>query len=328
MPVSILIPPDNRLLGWSLSDLTLYGAPAPAGDMTIGPAADGGSIAAAPATAPAAPAAPAPAIESDRAADETTALLAGDDLIAPQPSASPLLTPADHDISAAAAANPSVPQPIGSGSFLQAPVVTPLQAASADHGGAPSLTDGVAAAPLASLAAGVAYSLPHAADTVLAAPAAVLASVAATETSVADVLAPVATGLSGVVTDLSPLTAPVEALDPVGTVDTVVADLGTTEISPAGTAVADLAGAALDATPLSAFAGSDPAAGVQTLIGMMDSGEAFDLGHLNASDPVQAEGGSILDALAADEAPAPLLGDHHDDAVHSALDDHGVHLGI
>ena len=181
-----------------------------------------------------------------------------------------------------------IPQPVGSGSFLQVPVVTPHQAATADHGGGGvpivGSTDGVAAT-LTDVAVAIPDSLSH-------------------------------IGVATLGTD---------ALDAVGTIDTVVAHLGSSDLLPAGADIAGLAGAALDATPLSALGGSDPAAGLQTLIGMVDSADAFDLGH--ATNAVDSTPASILDALTADEAPSVLLGGEGD-AEHHVLDDHGIHLGV
>lgn len=134
MPASVLIPPDNRLLGWSLSDLTLYGAPVGA-DVTIGRAAEEAIPLVSPAAGPVANTGSVVA-ESDRAAADTTALLDRGDAQPPQPSLSPYsppsVAPVDH---ANTDAQPSAPQPVGSGSFFQSPFVTPLHAASADHEG-------------------------------------------------------------------------------------------------------------------------------------------------------------------------------------------------
>lgn len=292
MPASVLIPPDNRLLGWSLSDLTLYGTQPTAG-LAIGRARDDDAAivpnASAPAASPAATSA-APS-ESDQAASDTLALLDSDGAQPPLPSAAPLSTAAlDHDTSATPPPA-AVAQPIGSGSFVQAPVVTPLHGAAVDQGNQSAPIAGMhgdaVASTLNTLAATTVDSLSHAADAVL--------------------------------------TDHLTALDPAGTIETVVTDLGTAELLPPGAEIASLASAPLDAMPISAFGGSDPAAGLQTLIGMVDSAEAFDIGHTEATG-VEATPNSILDALAADEAPSSLLGDHSD-VVHHALDDHGIHLG-
>lgn len=300
MPATVLIPPDNRLLGWSLSDLTLYGASTAPG-LTIGRAAEDpmplvdSAIGAASGTG-----APAAMQDSDQAAAETTTLFDREEPQSPHPSSVPVSTsplpPADHAGTSTTDAQPSVAQPIGAGSFIPVPGVSPPQATTADHGGG---IDRTAAGPLAD-AGGVAQSvttvasalpdsLSHAADTLL-------------------------TG------------GPV-SLDATGTIDTLVTHLGTAELLPSGADAAALAGGALDPAGLSAFGGTDPAAGLQTLIGMVDSVDAFDLGHLSPTGGEQPGVSSILDSLAADEATASLLGDHAD-AGHDALDDHGIHLGI
>lgn len=308
MPTSVLIPPDNRLLGWALSDLTLYGGQ-PTGDITIGRATDDpaardpsppvGGTTIAPGGAPAA------SPESDLAAAETTALLDCADAQGPLPTSAPLSTPVDHTAPAVNDAPPSVPQPVGSGSFLQSAVVTPLQAVE-EHGGSTGLSpaDGVTT-PLGSVANALPETLSHTADATLTA-----------TTALADGVTHTADALTGA------------ALDPIGTIDTLVADLGAAELLPTGIDAANLAVSAIDDTPLSAFGGSDPAAGLQTLVGMVaDSSGSFDLGH--AAAPVsEANTGSILDSLAADEAPSVLLGGEDGYTDHHGADDHdGVHIG-
>lgn len=123
------------------------------------------------------------------------------------------------------------------------------------------------------------------------------------------------------------LTGHVAGLDPVGTMDTTVAQLGTAELIPPGADAAGLATGAFDAGGLSSFGGTDPAAGLQTLIGMVDSVDAFDFDHTSSTAAASASAGSILDSLATDESAPSLLGDHAD-AAHHALDYHGSHLGI
>lgn len=70
--------------------------------------------------------------------------------------------------------------------------------------------------------------------------------------------------------------------------------------------------------------GNDPAGGVATLVDMVEADDLFDLSQAGVTAPI-TEGGSILDALSADETPGALLGvagddadgllggDHHDD---------------
>lgn len=287
MPVSVLIPPDNRLFGSSLSDLTLYGG-MPTTDFAIGKVPDGDTTtdAAAPVAAgPDAPAAgpTAPNCEGEVAAQETTALLDRTGDQSPMPSSAPLLTPIDPGDGTMATAQPATPQAVGSGGILSTPVATPLQVATGEQ------TPADAADPLAGPLAGSA--------------AAALAQVV----------------------DALPLA---QAVDPIGTVDTLIGSLGSTDfVAPVAGDTASLATGALDATPLSSFGGSDPAAGVQTLVGMVESEDLFDLGQSVAPMLGEQPGsGSILDSLAADEAASSLLGD--DGGVDQALDDHGIHVGL
>ena len=80
-----------------------------------------------------------------------------------------------------------------------------------------------------------------------------------------------------------------------------------------------------EAADLAGLGGSDPAAGVATLVGMVASADALDLSHA-AAPAAAAPAPSIVDALAADEAPSPLLGDHHDAGLGHVADDHGAHV--
>ena len=133
MTEPLLIAPDNRLLGWALSDLTLYGAQ-PTPEVTIGRAlADGEALDAPSALSVEEQSAPA-AREGDLAQAETTALLADP---ATQPATTSVPAPTSFiQIPIAAPAGdtvqPSVPQPTGAGSFVQAPIATPLQSAQSD----------------------------------------------------------------------------------------------------------------------------------------------------------------------------------------------------
>lgn len=82
-------------------------------------------------------------------------------------------------------------------------------------------------------------------------------------------------------------------------------------------------------TALDGFLGSDPAAGVTTLVSMVDSVDAFDLSHAGLDIAQLAPSGSILDTLADDAVPGALLGDVAHDADTLIPDHHhdGV-LGI
>lgn len=308
MPESVLIPPDNRLFALGMSDLTLYGGQ-PTTDIAFGrDATDGTSVDAAPAAAGAGNAAAVPIArsESETAAEETAALLGrtGDDM--PVPSSAPPVAPVDLSGPAAADVASATPPPLGSGGTMSAPVATPLQVATGEQ--TPADTADMLSASLNSVTDAVAQ-LPG-----------TVTSLAGTVTS--DILT------FGQAADVVPL-AQSALVDPLGTVDTAVAELGVDGIGgPVAGDVGQLVGTAIDAMPLTAFGGSDPAAGFQTLIGMVESEEAFDLGP--AVTPLLAEqtsGGSILDSLAADEAASPLLGGADDIAGH-AVDDDGIHVGL
>lgn len=91
--------------------------------------------------------------------------------------------------------------------------------------------------------------------------------------------------------------------------------------------VGSVAHSAFDTNPLDAFAGSDPAAGLSTLVGMIASADAFDLGQ-TVAPASDAGSGSILDALSSDALPSPLLGDDHHVAGDLPVDDHSIHVGL
>lgn len=297
-----------------MTDLTLYGTQ-PVPGMIVGRATDAATI---PATArdeaapPSDPAALAPSFHDGASAQ--TALLddgvpdAGGSSATPSPVILPHTTAfAAPDVSSA------TPQPIGSGSFVAPPVATAL----------PAIEPHQQAAP-APVAPAVLTPAPDGAQ--------VLASVA-----------PVLDAAHGALTAPTleaahdPLAAPLgELAGHVLDAATPAADLlgGALDAVPSATGLVgttlDAVGHALepiDHGPLDSFGGADPAAGIATLVGMVDSADAFDISHAvtaSATQPV----GSILDALAGDALPAPLLGDdaHHD--ITHVVDDHGIHLGL
>ena len=139
MPVSpahSLIAPDNRLLGWGLTDLTLYGAQ-PLPGMTVGQA-DTGVVVTPAATpigegaAPAVASADAQALAPDLAGDASP-------MAAEPASVAPAAPTAFQPAPAAAPdAAPSVPLPVGSGTAVQPLVATPLQAVEQGAHGAPA----------------------------------------------------------------------------------------------------------------------------------------------------------------------------------------------
>ncbi len=105
----------------------------------------------------------------------------------------------------------------------------------------------------------------------------------------------------------------------------------------AATAVDMTIGAATDAAPVAGpaapaptvtdlFTGSDPAGGIQTLVGMVQAADTFDLGHVDAPAATVGAVGSIVDALASDTAEdGALLGG--DDAAGHAADLLDLHHG-
>jgi len=167
------------------------------------------------------------------------------------------------------------------------------------------------------------------ADTAATLPA---ADVVATAT---DTVAPVTAALDDTIAN-APTT--LDTLDDTSArvADITSATLDTLDDTPAAPVV-DVATDAV-AAPLTApvdedFAGTDPAGGVTTLVGMVESADMFDLSQAGTVPDADAGGGSILDSLALEpELPGPsLLGDAAEDAhdttpvVHH--DDHGGLLG-
>lgn len=326
----LLIAPDNRLLGWALSDLTLYGGQ-PVADVVIGRAGTEGSATLPPsalATTGAGPDLGAP--EGDIAASETTALLdaqAGG-IPAPLGAAPAPLIQIPPVAPAAAPEPPSVPQPVGAGSFVQSPVATPLQTVQAN-------TPPLASAPPATSSAPspIADPIPSAPVSIvpegIAAVSQASVAIADAATPALDVVTTLADRADAVVADL---TGPVAATAPVveaavgAVAEAVNVVVAAAETLPATvTAATNAATAAIDAVPIESFSGTDPAAGLSTLVGMVESSEAFDIidGPVAPAETPQV---SILDTLAADEAPSPLLGGVDD--ADSPLDDVGSHLGL
>ena len=289
----VLIASDNRLLGWALTDLTLYGGQ-PAPDVVIGRAGLEGGEVAPPPGAPAQGGTAARPGEAELAAGETTALLdrtvsePGAQSVAPSPLIQiPVVEPT------IGAEPPSVPQPVGAGSFVQSTVATPLQTVEANASAqtsiapnAPVSVDAVTPAQIATTAAPATQALD---------PATALAGQAAAR--VADLSLPV-------------LEASATAQDASAAIGDTVDTLAMTADALPATVLAatNATTAALDTAPIESFGGTDPAAGLTTLVGLVESSEAFDIVDSTAPAP-EALQPSILDSLAADEAPSPLLGD-------------------
>lgn len=316
IPASPLIDSTNRLLGGSTNDFSMYGAQ-PA--TTIG----------APDTAPrlsdglsvAAPAKPAPDAGADGVDTATLADLAIPDAVADTSAAT--AQPAFSYISLsplaeAASAQPGAAQtmfteagvlPVGAGS---ASPITATQLLHSGDGAAPLTASALSAPDLAFASADTAHAM--------------LSSHA-----IADFTAPVLELGDAVAGGLVSTTATVA-----DTLDQVTATLGdhlaaaTDTLSEVLPGPSDLAPGDHQITAADGFTGSDPAGGVTTLVGMVDSADAFDLAHAGVEAPILVGSGSILDSLADDQATDSLLGEAAHHAVADASQDHhddGV-LGI
>lgn len=322
----ILLAPDNRLLGWSTADFSLYGGqPNPgvtfarAAEATPPGFTDVSAVAPSPDAVPGGTALPGGA----------TIGLPFTDIAVPAPG----MTSAFHvwPSSAPSAGHlaidmPQVPSSTGSGFVAGAPAIlsTPLPAADthADgaHAGASDAPAGdVAAAPVTSASDIAAHAFDHSVGPVASGVTAIvpeaIGSVApAAETLLADAVAMGAHAIDPIVADTTGIVT--SAIGGVaGVADTLLAG-----------AAAGLADTHL---PTETFAGSDPASGIATLVGMVENADAFDVITSTASTHADAAVPSMLDALAAD-APG-LLGDaaHHDDhGLDHLVDGHGVHLGL
>lgn len=375
MPDPALLDPNNRLLGWSANDFSLYGGQP---TVTLGmPRADeaGGAFVSVPSALPSAAPAVRDAADLSAAPPPAGSIAPADGGDAgPGPTsflgtqAAPTLVPAPGASSPA----PGVPDPVGSGSLAPAGIVTPLAAVAESGGIAAPLAASPLAAPVLDLAPPTAPAggIAAAAVTGLATPvldlaaptaglvaATALGEVAATADAAATLLDGLTTTLplDAVATTLAPATGALDATgvaiettagaatdalgevtaaagntvtDLTDTADGVAAAAGgtlgevTAAVGPAAAATAatttgtaatvtDAVGGAatltLDPADL-ALGGSDPAGGVATLVGMVEAADQFDLGQTGTGPAPVTEGGSILDALAADEAPGALLG--------------------
>ena len=290
----LLIAPDNRLFGWALNDLTLYGAQPVSGITVARAPADGASLPPPAET----PAGRSTIPEAEVAARETTALLdqVGNqpDALASTPPAAPALIPAVPPAITVEAPPPS----FGGGSFVPAFTSTPLQAAQAEGGAMAPIPPVAEPGPVALATEAPAPTPPLATD--LASPG--LATLAAQQVETVD---PAAAKLAD-------------------TLDTTVATA--TALPATVLAATDQASAAIESLVIESFGGSDPVAGLTTLVGLVESSEAFDI--VEATVPVpDLPQPSILDALAADAAPSPLLGDAPG-GLDDALDDTRIDLGL
>jgi hypothetical protein len=369
---AILIDPNNRLLGWSANDFSIYGGQP---SVTIG-APRSGSDSGPYVTVPRALESTAPPSIQARAPDPQPLVQLGPvgpstDLASGTSALS--LTPAVQLPEVAASAPsatpaPAVPDPVGSGSLAPIAVVPPLTAAA--EGSAPIATSvsSLAApvldlAPVAPPAAGLTTVVPSlgapvlslmtaATDVVpgvttnLVQPVVIVADdlITSTVQTVADMAVDATTAVEAVTETVVSATSAVGAtldaagvgatslLDGVVTAQPLAAAAVTVEAvaAPATQAVGEAVGGAadlvLDTTEV-ALGGTDPVAGVATLVEMVETAEVFDLGPAADDAPSVTDGGSILDALALDEAPGALLGTAADDNAPDDHDDGGL-LGI
>jgi hypothetical protein len=101
--------------------------------------------------------------------------------------------------------------------------------------------------------------------------------------------------------------------------------------APAANVAIGAVGSTVAATPPPAvteiFSGSDPGAGIQTLVGMVQAADTFDLSHVNGATTTVTAPGSIVDTLAADvDGGSALLGTDH--AAEHAPDPLDLHQGL
>lgn len=354
-----LIHPDNRSLTSSIGDYSLYGAQAPqdAAITRAGTEGDGADAA----SSDLAP----PPVESIDAGTTTApvvsfggtdaAILTDTPATALQPFASApvqIVSPVGESPMTMAAA----PADSGAGSApFVAPIVALTQAfatTTPSDGLAPSAAQTYDAVPPTALQdampATVTGAAPAiavvAADTVSSTPSMPVAdlptSLAAPVLDVppielADALAPVVdtapleAAVQETVALASGLTAPVLDLgeDVASGVSTAVAAMATLADTLAAD-VAPLTTALTDNDLLTGIGGTDPAAGISTLVEMVSAADTFDLS--DAVTPLAQDSGSIVDLLAVDIADAPLLGDADHDGAAPDVDDavHGILGGL
>jgi hypothetical protein len=369
----ILFNPDNRLLGASTGDLSLYGGqtdPAMAlreaqSDTALvedRDAASGGQVA--PSPAPGAVTHSNPDFDS---ADSLSGIGSGtpSSFLITAPSAfSPPTAPthigngSEPAVTILQPVQPvqpiegAVPQPTGSGSLVPTPETAAPSALAAT---APvvegvqgvDLPDTLVSTPLANVlpvadgAAAIADGLVETAATVTGGTVGVAADLASASlenagAAVEDVtdlagglVPPALSGVEAVVDDSG--TATGDLLTATGaTAETALDQLAATPAALTGAVspIAGTAGDALTATvqpttdSLDGLGGSDPAAGVATLVSLVSVSDMFDLHPVDAPEaqaPIDT-GFGMLDSLAADDLlPDPLLGGHDD---HAGLGDH------
>lgn len=333
MAVEILFRPDSRLLGFS-HDFSNFGAqPDPAFTIRTIPRDDALAGRADTTAAPHAPSTDtADAAQVGMPVPDEQAFVddGGAGGSSPPPltmthgaetaPATPEQAPVEH---AAADQGPLVPTPTGSsigtadGAAIPQPGETLHPAAPAETGaaiGEGPLHDATTLGPLGTVS-GAAPQVAGITDTAVALHALGSAVGAATD------------GLASTVHDtIAPTIAP--AIDDVGaaadtTVSTTVAAAST--VVGDATSTVNAAAAPLVHDDAGALSGSDPQAGVTTLVSLVSADNLFDLRQAGSDDHTQDSASSSIDHLiGGDSETSPLLGDtqHHDDSALSGIDTH------
>lgn len=324
MAIDNLLRPDNRLFGPGTADLSTFGAqPDPAvvfsrpGEGAAAPIPSAAPGSADPAITP-----PAEARAPD-AADTPTATDA-DQGPTPSPSTGVGTTAEDQPAPRGESAAAELP-PVGGGST--SPIILAPSGQTAPDGSSVASS----ASPVADLLGGQSF----------ATGAPVVASVAGPVMADVAMLAPVVAQLTqaeallaqttDTLTDAIPDDLDSLLTGTVGVLDDLIGATGATAGS-AQAAVGDLAGAAgtLAQTPIHdidslIFSGTDPAAGITTLVGLVQTSELFTVGQGEAA-PQATAAGSIVDDLIGDPGVPPLS---EDGPLHDPLgDDDGIGLGL
>lgn len=183
----------------------------------------------------------------------------------------------------------------------------------------------LAATTPADLAVDPLHTVDAVADPVVSELADVTTSSLGTATPIAEAATPAVT-TAGDAIETAAIPAATTIVDAAQTTTDALTDTAAPTIEAASTPAASIADiTAQDAS----FGGTDPAAGIATLVSLVDSTDAFDLNHLGNDAEIDTAP-SILDTLAVDEAPSLLLGDagHHIDTHDSTTDDHVGTLGF
>jgi hypothetical protein len=139
-------------------------------------------------------------------------------------------------------------------------------------------------------------------------------------------------GLDAVAALVQPAAAAIET--GLGAAQAPIDSLAGAVANPVTATIADTAApveAAVQPVADAALGGTDPAAGVATLVSLVSTADAFDLRAPGTGDSHIEPAASVLDSLAGELVPADaLLGDaHHDDGLIGTLDtDHHIDLPL